>query len=76
MLISALTAIMDVVLIAAALENWLYTIGSLSWSNRILIGVSGIFLLIPNLFLDLAGILITTMVYLFLYFIKNTALEK
>ncbi len=52
----AMTAITAVILIAAAFEGYLYVVGSLSLVARLLIGIGGLLLLIPETYTDMAGL--------------------
>jgi TRAP-type uncharacterized transport system fused permease subunit len=56
----SVTAIVAVILLAAAFEGYLYGVGRLAAWARIAIGIGGLMLLIPESYTDLMGIVLAT----------------
>ena len=58
------TACFAVWLLAAGLEGWLYGIGAIGWTSRLLLIAGALGLLVPGIATDLIGLGLLAVVYL------------
>ncbi len=63
-LMSALTAITAIWLLASAMEGYLYRLGMLTWAQRALAMTAGLLLIYPEGVSDLVGVALVALIYL------------
>jgi TRAP-type uncharacterized transport system fused permease subunit len=62
-LVSVVTAVTAIWLMASAMEGYLYRVGVLAWPLRILVMISGVVLIYPDIVTDVIGFGLTGLIY-------------
>jgi TRAP transporter 4TM/12TM fusion protein len=62
-LVSVVTAVTAIWLMASAMEGYLYRVGVLAWPLRILVMISGVVLIYPDIVTDIIGFGLTGLIY-------------
>jgi TRAP transporter 4TM/12TM fusion protein len=75
-LVSVVTAVTAIWLMASAMEGYLYRVGILAWPLRILVMISGVVLIYPDIVTDVIGFGLTGLIYAWHRWVRRPASLK
>jgi TRAP-type uncharacterized transport system fused permease subunit len=70
-LVSVVTAVTAIWLMASAMEGYLYRVGVLAWPLRILVMIAGVVLIYPDIVTDIIGFSLTGLIYAWHHWVRR-----